>query len=120
MFLFGGKKTKFRPVKGGRSGARACKECQATVTFHECEVTDKVHVFFVELFEAKTRRMVCSECGEDHDVDEFFEAARQEGSSARPEPRKAPASSRSASSRAQEAEIDDELAALKRRIARKE
>jgi predicted RNA-binding Zn-ribbon protein involved in translation (DUF1610 family) len=119
VFLFGGKKTKATPVKGGRSGARVCEGCRATVTFYECEVTDKVHAFFVELFEATTRRMVCPECGEDHDVEEFFEAARRQASLARPAPQRAPAPSRSASSREREAEIDEELAALKRKIASK-
>jgi hypothetical protein len=119
VFFLGGKKTKFIRVPGGRSGARACKGCHATVTFYECEVTDKVHAFFVELFETRTRRMVCPECSEDHDVEEFFEAARRQASAAPPAPKGAPAASRSSSSRELEAEIDAELAALKRKIASK-
>jgi hypothetical protein len=119
MFFFGGKRTKFTRVTGGRSGARACEGCRATVTFYECEVTDKVHAFFVELFEATTRRMVCPECGEDHDVEEFFEAERRQASLARPAPQRALAPARSTSSREREAEIDDELAALKRKVASK-
>jgi hypothetical protein len=114
MWLFGGTKSKMRPVAGGRVGKRYCEGCKAVVTFRECTIADQVHLFFVSLLDTESRRMVCPECSQDHDVDEFFAA---EPISAPPKsraPEKPPASRRKST----DAEIDAELAALKRRIGK--
>jgi hypothetical protein len=111
MWLFGGTKTRTRAVPGGRVGSRYCK---ATVVFRECTVADQVHVFFVSLLDHESRRMVCCACGEDHDIEEF---ARSQDAS-RPPSSREPTRMKNPVSRRQptEAEIDDELAALKRRL----
>jgi hypothetical protein len=58
-----GNKTRARPVPGGRTVERSCDECEAVRTFTECEVADKVSLFFVPVLDLKSRRLVCSECG---------------------------------------------------------
>jgi hypothetical protein len=65
MWLVFGAGSKKKPVKGGMELARWCARCGATRTFIECEIEDKVDVFFVSLFEGTSRRLVCCECGED-------------------------------------------------------
>src|SRR4051812_35882112 len=72
MWLIGGSKTTARKVKDGRSVQRFCAECKAVSVFREYEVTDKVNAFFVELFATTQRRLICDECGADHDVDELL------------------------------------------------
>jgi hypothetical protein len=107
VWLIGGSKTKCRVVEDGRAVERFCKVCEAESTFRECEVTDKVHAFFVEFVETKTRRMVCAKCGDDHDVEEERSPPSQRAPAKRPA-RKEPS----------EAEVDDMLAELKRRMKR--
>ncbi|HLY95048.1 MAG TPA: hypothetical protein VKP14_09395 [Gaiellaceae bacterium] len=88
MWLFGGTKTKTRPIAGGRVGKR--------------------------LLDTESRRMVCTECGEDHDVDEFFASERI----AAPPKSRAPEKARASRREPTDGEIDAELAALKRRLGK--
>lgn len=115
MWLIGGSKTKIRPVKGGRVAERHCEDCRKRVSFRECDVTDKLHAYFIELWETSQRRMVCVECGEDYDVDEFFASLRPRSAEA---PRAALPSppSRPALPKADDPDIDEMLAALKRKL----
>jgi hypothetical protein len=92
MCLFGGTKSKTRPITGGRVGKRYCEGCKAVVTFRECTIADQVHLFFVSLLDTESRRMVCAECGEDHDVDELFASERIAVPPKSRAPEKAPAS----------------------------
>jgi len=64
-WLLIGNKTRARPVPGGRTVQRRCEQCQALRTFTECEIADKVSLFFVSVLDVKSRRLVCSECGDD-------------------------------------------------------
>ena len=48
MIIFGGK-SRWKQVKEGRQGRRFCPECEAIRTFVECDVTDKLQLFFVEV-----------------------------------------------------------------------
>jgi hypothetical protein len=114
MWLFGGTKSKTRPIAGGRVGKRYCEGCKAVVTFRECTIADQVHLFFVSLLDTESRRMVCAECGEDHDVNEFFASERIAVPPKSRAPEKAPASRREPT----DGEIDAELAALKRRLGK--
>jgi hypothetical protein len=123
MWLIGGSKTKTRKVKDGRTGQRFCGDCRRVVVFHEHDVTDKIHAFFVELFEHTQRRMVCSECGEDHDVEEFFAAAIAAPAAKAALPRPSPArlaepAKRAAPPKKPDADVDEMLAALKRKMAK--
>lgn len=68
MWLLFGNRTKARPIQGGREENRYCPSCGATSRFIECDVTDKIHVFFINLLDLTQRRMVCNTCGEDLDV----------------------------------------------------
>jgi hypothetical protein len=62
-----GPRTKARRIDGGRQEQHRCGECAKVTTFSECDVVDKLHVFFVPLLEMKSRRLVCTTCGEDVD-----------------------------------------------------
>jgi hypothetical protein len=90
--------------------------------FREHDITDAVHVFFVELFEHSQRRMCCDGCGEDYDVEEFF-ASRGARSTRLPMSTQGTlpcASSRKiARGSGKDDDVEEELAALKRRLARK-
>jgi hypothetical protein len=111
VWLFGGSKTNVKWVEGGRTATRRCEQCGETSTFREGDVTDKVHLFFVELLETSQRRMVCTRCGDDHAVDDFFAKERVVGPAKRPDP---PAR---AAGKA-DPDVDEMLAALKRKIGK--
>jgi hypothetical protein len=118
MWFIGGSKTRTRLVADGRSLRYFCEECKALVVFREHDVTDKLSAFFVELFETTQRRMVCGECGEDHDVEELFAAARVKPAAAAQLPHPAPVK-RLESKKEPDADVDEMLAALKHRMAKK-
>jgi hypothetical protein len=124
MWLIGGSKTTARKVKDGRSISRLCADCNVVADFHEYEVTDKVNAFFVELFATTQRRLICDECGADHDVDELLATAAS-APAAKPAlaakavlPGPAPAKRGEVPKNA-DADVDEMLAALKRKIAKK-
>src|SRR5258708_37694482 len=121
MWLIGGSKTTARKVKDGRSVQRFCAECKAVTVFREYEVTDKINAFFVELFATTQRRLICDECGADHDVDELLAtpapgAATKPAKAALPGP--APAR-RAELPKKPDADVDEMLAALKRKLGKK-
>ena len=118
MWFIGGSKTRTRKVKGGRSIRCFCASCKAVVVFHEHDITDKINAFFIELFETTQRRMVCGECGEDHDVEELLAAAGPAPASTAALPGPAPAK-RAELSKKPDADVDEMLAALKRRMGKK-
>lgn len=108
MWIIFGNRTRAKPLKGGLRIERYCAECEAKTTWQECEVKDRVHVFFVDLFSMKQRRLVCTECGEDVDVDD----ARAKAKVAAPAPRVLSAKE----TKAKNDDIEAELAALKKRL----
>jgi hypothetical protein len=114
MWLIVGKSTKVQRIEGGREVQRRCEKCEKVTTFAECNMKDSMQVFFVSLLDFKTRRMVCMTCGDDFDVDEL---ARTPASSRAAASTNAPAPPPKRSS-PNDPEIDDELAALKRRIGK--
>lgn len=64
-----------RRVRGGREGRRYCPECEEITTFVECDLTDKLKLFYVlEVMQATSRQMVCTECAEAIDMETFFGA----------------------------------------------
>jgi uncharacterized Zn finger protein (UPF0148 family) len=110
MWILFGNKTRVRPVAGGQTVERHCAECKQVRKFVECEVADKVSVFFVPLFDMKNRRMVCPECGDDHEV----------SSTANPRERKSPspppAASPSTRHRPSDGDLEKMLADLKKKL----
>jgi hypothetical protein len=124
MWLIGGSKTTARRVKNGRSARRLCEECNVVAVFDEHELTDKFNAFFVELYQTTQPRMVCSECGADRDVDELLAApAPADTPASKPTPavlpRAAAPSKPAELPQKPEADVDEMLAALKRKIAKK-
>src|SRR5262245_61015953 len=85
MWLIFGNSTRARPVAGGRVVNQRCPDCEQVTKFVECDVSDKVKLFFVPVLKMKNRRMVCSECGEDLPVPE--PEARPAPARAEPPPR---------------------------------
>lgn len=104
MWIVVGGRTKVNRVEGGREAKHPCKECEKITSWSECDMVDKLEVFFVSLLDMKSRRMVCMTCGEDLDPAEIFVPA--------PPPALSPAKP----IRRDDPEIDDMLAELKARI----
>jgi hypothetical protein len=102
-----GNRTRVRPVTGGRELERFCPECKAVRKFQECDVADNVSVFFVEVADMNSRRMVCPECGEDEEMPP--EAASPPAApSPAPAPRRGPT----------DGELDKMLADLKAKLGK--
>src|SRR5262245_29271259 len=65
MWMLFGAASKKKPIRGGLQTQRWCPECKAEQTFVECEIEDKVDIFFIPVLQGKSRHLVCSECGEE-------------------------------------------------------
>jgi ribosomal protein L12E/L44/L45/RPP1/RPP2 len=82
--------------------------------FVECEVADRVSVFFVSVLDMKSRRMVCPECGEDWEVPAAPAAPAARPASATSAP---PAEQKAgARERPSERELEKMLADLKKKM----
>ena len=111
--------TKTRPVRGGATLYQKCPECGELATFHEVEVTTAAGVFFIDVLSSTDRAYQCSACCETFDLKETDEPA---------EPVRAPRDlaaellaekrQREAAVAAKSRQIDDELAALKRKLGK--
>jgi hypothetical protein len=75
--------------------------------FVECEVEDQVSLFFLPVLTGTTRRMVCTTCGEDLDVQPTPTA-----------PPRAESQSSEAPKRPSDSEIEAQLAALKKKMGK--
>jgi hypothetical protein len=113
MWILFGNRTRVRPVRDGRAIERHCSECKQVRRFVECDVADKVSVFFVPVFDMTSRRMVCPECGDDCDVPSDAEA--RPANSAGPT---RPASSASPPPRPSESDLEKMLADLKEKLGK--
>jgi len=124
-FVFGRKK-KTRAVKGGRRERRKCAECGADATFVEVKV-EKTYTAYVaiKLFDTESTAFQCSECGEVMDLGEVEPTEAQKAAQAKAEAEAAEERRRSiaahakrarAEAAAKEADLDDELAAMKARL----
>ncbi len=118
MWIIVGGRTKVKPVEGGRAVMHRCEKCETVTKFAECDVKDALTVFFVSLLDMTSRRMVCMTCGDDIDPDKMQSApvsTRKLDAPASTKSLEAPASRRP---RPDDPEIDDMLAALKKRIGK--
>jgi hypothetical protein len=113
MWILFGNKTRVRPVPGGMALERHCDECNQVRRFVECDVADKVSVFFVSLFDMKNRRLVCPECGDDHEVPP---ASAARASSSTPPP--AAARRAAPAPRASDRDVEKMLANLKKKMGK--
>lgn len=135
MSKVAGGKTRVRPVRDGRVVRRRCEECDEVTDWVECDMLDRIELFEVSLLDMKTRAFVCVECGDDVHPDEVPAAAtRGAGAAAassvekrvekRAEEEMPARSSRDVawiSTRhvgPHHPEIDEEIAAMKRRLGK--
>ncbi|MGH1344590.1 MAG: hypothetical protein ACRBN8_23730 [Nannocystales bacterium] len=140
MWFFFGRKSKVRPVKGGRRERRKCPDCGADTTFIEVKV-EKTYTAYavVDLFDTESTAFACSECSEVMSLDRTLEPnlsprekakrakaeakaqaeraeAQAKAEAERKKQREAQAKRRREEVRAQETALDDELSAMKARL----
>jgi hypothetical protein len=106
MWVVFGNKTRARPIDGGLAVEQHCPGCNQTRKFVECEVADKVSLFFVSVLDLKSRRLVCQACGEDLEMPAA--APRPRESRPAPPPK----------ARASDKELDRMLADLKKNLGK--
>jgi hypothetical protein len=93
-------------VPGGKSEQRFCADCEKQTRFVECNVTDSLHVFFVELGGVRQQRMICCECGQDQPVELDGKPVGAAPKTAAPTPK----------ARASDKELSRRLAELKKKM----
>jgi hypothetical protein len=72
MWVILGSKVDTRRVPGGRKVERACTACGETAMFYEREVSKSFRLYFVDLFNYETQRvMACGACGAHYATDEL-------------------------------------------------
>lgn len=111
---------KTRPVKGGKKFVQVCPECGEHATFREVETTEKIGIFFaLDLVTDKERGYQCSICSE------IFDLKDDAPTAAAPPPELPPPPDpdverrrRDEERRRQDQRVEDELAALKKRLGR--
>jgi hypothetical protein len=124
-----GKSEKVKRVSDGRVERRKCPKCGKTTEFHEVVVRSKWTAYrFVKLWDSETTAFLCKACEEVMDLDDTEEPEltkkelEQRGKLEEREKivaaKAAEAAARKAESDAQQQEqaIDDELAAMKKRL----
>lgn len=128
MWLLFHRNAKTRPVRDGDSFVEVCPECGKRATFVEVEVSESFGVFFVDLVGDKARAYRCGACGEVFDLKD----QPASGAPAKPSKPAPPVKSlaelereqqlaeqrRREAARAKATQIEDELAALKKRLGR--
>lgn len=123
MVFWGGRKRKFRPRPDGRTHRRKCPECGETTEFREGDVHDSYSAFSVKLFDDDYQAFQCSSCGEVMALDESLEpaltAAEQRAlDEQRTRELEAARHEREREEAAKQRQVDDELAAIKRRLGK--
>jgi hypothetical protein len=107
MFFTFGTKKKRRAVAGGQRLQQQCPSCSRQALIIECEVTDTLDVYFVDVLDDTKRVLVCTECDAEFDVPR---AQLDE----KPAPRRLPAPQPRL--RSDSPEIAARLAALKKKM----
>lgn len=132
MWILVGSKTRVRRIPDGRVVRRRCEDCDAVTDWAECDMMDRIELFFVSMLDTKSRRYVCLECGDDVHPDDVAPPTSRRAAplpapraAAPPAPELPPRSSRDVatiSSRhvgPHHPEIDEEIAAIKRRLGKR-
>jgi len=123
--LHGGTKT--RAIKNGRVLDEHCPECKELTRLREVEVTTSAGAWFIDVVSTTDRAFQCSACGEVFDLrddDAAAAPALPPARAAQPAPRdlmkqlESERQSRAAADQARDAKVEDELAALKRRLGK--
>ena len=115
MWLLFHRNAKTRPVRDGHTFVDTCPECHERTRFVEVEIEENFGVWFVDVVGDKERAYRCSACGETFD--------RKGDDAAEPAPPTPAVAVRTAEQiaaekAAKEIRIDDELAALKKRLGK--
>lgn len=123
MFVLFGRRARVKAKRGGRRERRRCPDCAETTDFVESDEKEAFHVFFVEVYSGDDAVWVCSACGEAMPWEATEPPSRTERERERDARAAAKARARSEkavakAARRQAKEIDRELAALKRKVAR--
>jgi hypothetical protein len=141
MWIFGSLNKQLNRVPGGRKEPFACENCKATTTFYECLVDEHIKAYFVLKLWGRTKRiMQCGEClaacdyyyvfPKEKEAEEKAVAERQrreaeaeakrrdQEEAARKAREEAEIRRREEQRRADEAKVDDELAALKHKLGK--
>jgi len=130
MWMLFHHRSKTKPVADGETFTQRCPSCDKTAEFHEVEVSQGVGAFFVDLVEDRERAYRCGACGDTFDVADQAPDQSLDLESL-PSPEEIEASQKAerqrlaaaAQARREIAErkanqIEDELAAIKRRLGR--
>lgn len=122
VWLFTGK-TRTSVVPGGERMSAPCPVCDELSTFREVEITTSGGVWFVDLVKNRERAWRCTTCGEVFDLRDDDATARPPLPAPEP-PRdlltelQAEAEVRAVQARRRDVQVDDELAALKKRLGK--
>ncbi|MEM7157053.1 MAG: hypothetical protein AAF799_29645 [Myxococcota bacterium] len=128
-FVMFGSKGKARRVPNGQFEKRRCPECNETTVFREC-VVEKTYTAYrvVNLWSSESTQFACDACGSLMDLEETLDpelSAREKAQLEKLEAKKKAIAAKQAeveklrqkqAGEAREAAIDDELAAMKRRL----
>ena len=115
LWLFTGK-TRTRSVPDGATMREHCPSCGRTSTFHEVEVTTSGGVFFIDLLSDTSRAWRCDRCGD------VFDQRDEPAKAPPPKPRdlletlESDRARRESDRARRDAQVEDELAALKKRL----
>ena len=119
MWLLFHRNAKTRPVRDGHTLVETCPACHQRARFVEVDIEENFGVWFVDVVGAKERAYRCTACAETFDLkDEDVPT-----DAAPPAPRRPAVAVRSdeeiaAEKEAKEIRLDDELAALKKRMGK--
>ena len=124
MFLLFGRKTKFRPLEGGRRVRRRCPECGQEAEILACERVHTYEAYFVGLFDTAKAVWVCSACKEEIELPDALPAGEADAERKRKEleaaeqARAARRQQLTDKAEAMKQKVEDELAALKAKLGR--
>jgi ribosomal protein S27E len=123
MVFWGGRRRKFTPRPDGRAIKRKCPGCGKTSEFREGDVRDTYSVYSVSLFDDDYHAVQCSSCGDVMDLDKTLEPelnAREQRKLAQQRERELATArrEREQNQATKQRQVDDELAALKRRLGK--
>ncbi|HEY4239059.1 MAG TPA: hypothetical protein VGM88_04560 [Kofleriaceae bacterium] len=103
---------KVKRVRGGKAIQRRCPACKQETTMHEVEITTSAGVFFIDVLKSTDRAFQCDACDETFDLKDE-KPARDMAAELLAEREE-----RALEAKAKSKSIDDELAAMKRKLGK--